>query len=405
MMDCKEFALLLDKPEAEWSERERSDAQAHAARCADCAMLLTMRREMRAMDAEEQVPPGFTASWKNALETEANKTMSSKSLRWLRAISAVAAVAVLAVGTTAVYLSNEGPLAKTARQESGVYEEPEYEEAYEMDYAMEAAPMLTTGSTASAKRAAGNSNAYSMTADVASDAGVQESKIIRTVNISIQTRDYQRDCDAARQLADAFGGRIESFNMSGDGSAASLRWASFTMRIPTDRLDGFISDARGVGTVTYFSESSTDVSESYYDTQSRLNTQQVKLDRLTELMEKAENVSDLVELENAIGEAQYWIDYYTGQIKGYDSRIDDSYVYIDLHEVSNATAAENRQLSLGERIVNAVKASVETAGDVLQAMVIFLIAALPWIAALAVVIVLVCVIVRRVRKRKGLDKA
>lgn len=398
MMDCRMFALLLDRPEAEWTERERLDAEAHAAQCADCAALLTMRREMRAMDDEEQLPPGFTASWKDALETEAQKTMK-KSIRWLRAVSAVAAVAVLTVGTTAVYLNDQGPLAKTAPREKNesVFEEPEYEEDYAYDYAMEAAGASEAmmGATFSAKRAASVSTAS--TADAGSS---REAKIIRTVNMTIQTRNYQADCDAARLLASQYGGRIESFNTSGDGSASFLRHASFTMRIPSDRLDDFISGAKDVGTVTYLSESSSDVSESYYDTRSRLETQQVKMERLTKLMEKAESVSDLVELENAVSDTQYWIDYYTGQLNGYDSRINDSYVYIELREVSSATAAENRKLSLGERISNAVSASVETAGEVIQAMVIFLIAALPWIAALAVVILIVCLAVRRAKKRK-----
>ena len=181
-----------------------------------------------------------------------------------------------------------------------------------------------------------------------------------------------------------------------------MRRASFTLRIPSERLDEFIGGAKGVGKVSSYSESSEDVSESYYDTENRLNTQRVKMERLTELMKKARDITDLIELENAISDTQYWIDYYTGSLRGYDSKVNDSYVYVNLRELSAADSIEVKSLTLGERIASAVKVSLETAGDVLQALVIFLIAALPWIAALAVVIIVIRLIVRR-RKHKKAD--
>ena len=231
----------------------------------------------------------------------------------------------------------------------------------------------------------------------------QSAKIIRTVNFTIQTRDYESDYEALRQLTADLGGHIESLSASGDGSSGSLRRASFTLRIPSERLDEFIGGAKGVGRVSSYSETSEDVSEAYYDIESRLNTQKAKMERLTELMKKAEDIEDLIELEDAISDTQYWIDRYTGNLKGYDSRVNDSYVYVTLREMSSASVVETKELTLGERIVSAVKVSIEKAWEVLQALVIFLIAALPWIAVLAVVILALRAIVRR-RKRKTARK-
>ncbi|MBQ9197064.1 MAG: DUF4349 domain-containing protein [Clostridia bacterium] len=400
MMDCRTFALLLEKPEEEWTREERQELDAHAAGCRDCAMLLAMRREMRAMDEETEVPAAFSVSWRNVIDMEAQKKMNGKisSFPWKRALAGVAAVAVLAIGTTVTYLDNQSNSYRyTAGKQYASYESSDYDvEPAEYE---EAAPMLAASGAVSEKRAVSDSAMYSTTSTA--DAGAaQAAKVIRTVNFTIQTRDYENDYEAIRQLTADLGGRVESLNSSGDGTSSSLRRANFTLRIPSDRLDEFISGARGVGKVSSFSESSDDVSESYYDTQSRLNTQRVKLERLTELMQKAEDVSDLIELENAISDAQYWIDYYTGSLRGYDSRVSDSYVYVNLREMSSASAAETKELTLGERILNAIGASLETAAEVLQALVIFLVAALPWFAALAVVIVLVRLIVRRRKARK-----
>lgn len=397
-MDCRTFALLLDQPEQEWTEEQMRSMEAHAAQCADCRMLLTMRREMAAMDDAEPVPAAFSAVWRNQIDAEGQKKMSRMTFlsSWKRAVAALAAVAVVGIGTAITYQNGQnrpaavGYTASTSSAKNAAYEEAA---EYDMGYAPSAgtAAGLMMDGDAAMMRASGDEAAEAERA----------SKIIRTVYFTIKTQRYQEDYDALRQLAADFGGRIESLSASGDGSANSLRRAEFTLRIPSDRLDEFIAGAKGVGTVSSYSENSEDVSESYYDMQARLETQQNKLKRLNELMEKAEDIADLIELEGAISDTQYWIDYYTGRMRGYDSRVNDSYVYVTLREISSAAAAEVRELTLGERIVSALKASVETAGEVLQALVIFLISALPWIAALTAALVIVLLIVRRVRRKKG----
>lgn len=393
MMDCRTFALLLEKPETEWTQEEQRAAEEHAAHCADCRMLLAMGREMRSMDEAEEVPPSFSSSWREKINTE-EKKMNGKilSFPWKRTLAAVAAVAVVAVGTTAALLNNREQTGYTTYATKSSYAS---ESAYE------------SGASYSSRMAAGMG--ANMVADYAEyemdaateDAGsVQEAKIIRTVNFTIRTKEYEADYEAIRQLTAQYGGRIESLSTSGDGTANSLRYASFTLRIPSDKLDEFISGARDVGSVSSYSESSEDVSESYYDMQSRLETQKAKLQRLTEMMAKAKNISDLIELESAITDTQYWIDYYTGKMRGYDSRVSDSYVYVTLRELSTAEPVEVRGLTLGERIENALSGSIEMAGEVLEALVVFLVAALPWIVAGAVLVIVLRVVIRRKKNRK-----
>lgn len=408
MMDCRTFALLLDTPETEWTDQQRQEMEAHVKACPDCAMLYAMRREMRQMDDETQPPAGFTASWQQKIRREAQAMSEKKGTRfpWKRAVAAVAAVAVLGIGTAAVYENNWGlsaPRSAASAKQYAAAEPAEYETAYDYDMAAEeAAPqmMYTAMDGGSAKMSAAGDIAYTTSTAAQNDAA----KIIRTVNMTVKTLAYENDYQVIRDLTSQYGGHIESLSVSGDGTSGNLRRASFTLRVPSGQLDDFLNGARGVGTVSSYSESSDDVSENYHDIQTRLSTQQTKLQRLTELMAKAEDVSDLIELEDAVSETQYWIDHYTGQLRGYDSRVAESYVYLNLQEMSSAAAAETKELTLGERISNAVSASLETAGEVLQALVIFLVAALPWIIALAAVILVLCVVVRRRRARKNAAK-
>lgn len=406
-MDCRTFSLLLDMPEAERTPEQTREMEAHAAKCKDCALLLAIQREMRCMDEEEEVPAAFSASWREKIRAEEeNKTMSK--FPWKKVLAYAAALVFVAVGTAVSYTNGWGTAGKTTNQTAA---RTTYTSDSTADYGVTSGMYLNSkaaGASTSneASMMLGDGFASEEMAVANENATEPEQKIIRTVNFTVRTQQYEQDYDKIRALVDEYGGRIESLNTSGDGTAYFLRRANYTLRIPSQRLEAFLDAAKGVGNVSNYSESSEDVSESYYDMQSRLETQKAKLQRLNEMLGKAKNISDLIELEEAISDTQYWIDYYTGRMRGYDSRVADSYVYITLREINNADAAEQKELSLGERIVNAVKASLETAGEMLQAFVIFFIAALPWLIVLAGIVLVIRAVVRSRRKhRKASEKA
>lgn|GEM_PF-766029 len=405
-MDCRTFALLLDRPEKEWTAEELLSARDHAAQCAQCRMLWKMRREMAVMDREETLPPSFSESWINMIRTEAEKKMSDRFANIRRPLAAVAAIAVLAVGTAVSYHDNWGDPYPSSRAYRSSSEYGTVNNAYSLD----AGASAKHAANAPAVMAAGVAD-YAMEdyAPYETEEAVYGSgeisaqtaaRIIRTISFTLKTRQYDRDYQQIRDLTEKSGGRIESLSISGDGSASSLRRAEFTLRIPSEHLDSFVGGARNTGSISSYSESSDDVSDSYFDVQSRLQTQQAKLARLTEMMDKADSMEDLIQLEGAISETQYLIDRYSGQLGSYDSRIRESTVYVTLRELSSADAAEIKELSLGERIVNALKASLETAGDVSQAFVIFILSALPWIAAAALILLIVRYVVKKRKKHR-----
>ncbi len=114
-------------------------------------------------------------------------------------------------------------------------------------------------------------------------------------------------------------------------------------------------------------------------------------------MASAEDVSDLIEIESAIADAQYFIDRYTGQLKSYDSRVEYSTVRVTVRETR---VTETKEVSLGERIATGIGDSFREFGWFLEDMVIFLASALPWIIALGAV-AFAAVWIVRVRKNNN----
>lgn len=384
-MKCEEFTLLLDMPEAERTRQQRQEMDAHMKTCADCALAFSLHSEMRAMDREESVPASFAASWREQIRREEKMEMNRQRFSWKKMLATAAAVVFVAGGTWLSYANGWGLSSPKSAAQSDENRMAQKTETYSYDagtgsYLMGAMPRMASE-------------------EAADTASGREEKIIRTVDMTIRSQRYQQDYEALKALVEETDGRVESLSVSGEGTADSLRRASFTLRIPAGQLDAFVNGANTIGSVSSYSESSEDKSEDYYDVQARLETQLAKMERLQALMGKAATTSELIELESAISDTQYMIDRYTGQLNGYDSRVNDSYVYVTLREITSADAAEEKGLDLGERIINALKASAKTAGELLQSFAVFAITVLPWCLALALLALLVRFVWRRIRKK------
>ena len=398
-MNCKDFSNLLDAyVDGSLSQAEANQMRDHAAACPDCAAMLTLLQDARRMDEEIEVPEAFSSSWRQRIREEEN--MEEKKIKSWKTWLAAAAVLVFVLGGTAL---TRGDM-PSRTQLTGA--------------ASNSAQAKTTGSSV-ARRNADNGNvlfedmaapmmmaAYEdynaaekeeAAAEVPAAGEARQEKIIRNASFTVKTTDYDTDLERLQTLAKDLGGRVEYLSASGDAASGQTRSASLTLRIPAQQLDEFLSGVEGIGNVTAMTQEMQDVSDSYYDVQTRLDTQRKKLERLQAMFAAAEDVSDLIEIESAIADAQYYIDRYTSQLKTYDSKVEYSTVNASVRGVR---VTEMKEVTLGQRIVEGFQNSLDAGAEFLEDMVIFLVSALPWLIAVAVVIVIVRLIVRKVKRNK-----
>ena len=142
-------------------------------------------------------------------------------------------------------------------------------------------------------------------------------------------------------------------------------------------------------------ETAEDVTESYQDTAARLATQQAKMERLQALMNDTASLSDLLELESAIADTQYTIDSLQSRLNSTDSQVNYATVDVSLREESAAEAVTTREKSLGERVLAGLQTGWETFAGFMKDMVVFLSAALPYLAAVAILTIMVRLICRK----------
>ena len=130
-----------------------------------------------------------------------------------------------------------------------------------------------------------------------------DAKMIYRASIEVQTQDYTTSEAAITELVKSCGGYFESKSLSNRSSG--YRYGEFTVRVPAAEYEHFCEQVGSLCHVTYMSSSAENITEEYYDTDSRLKTAQIKLERLQELLSKADNMADIITIESAISDTEY----------------------------------------------------------------------------------------------------
>lgn len=402
-MNCDEFRALLDACQ----ENElQAAAKDHAAVCKDCALLLAIRDDCRSLDANAEAPATFSQAWRKMVREEESPLYHPRKPipRWQKWLSA-AAVFVLLIGGTLVVGNDRR--SKSAADTARYVETQSFGRVPELESKFLPAPAADQAMRGGGEQlapVAGIPEESPVEMESEADSGLSGgtetpgSRIIRSVYLSLSSRQFTDDLDRIRTVIKEKSGYVESSDLSAD--ARSRRYASLTARIPSENLDSFLASAKGIGYMTSFSESGEDVSEQYTDTEARLQTQRNKMERLQALLAQADAVEDLLAIETEIANTQYQIDSLTGALQGYDSRINYSAVTIDLAEESMTPSEGSRQRSLWERITDAVRDAFAGMVMFLEDMVVLLAIVLPYIALLAVLATIVAIIVKLVRRKQ-----
>lgn len=174
-------------------------------------------------------------------------------------------------------------------------------------------------------------------------------KKIRTVNLSLELKSIEKVQKQIREQVKTEGGYIESeeFNAkTGYGDSDSLH---LSLRIPKDKVDHFLEFLSGEGRILSKSESLEDVRLQYHDAESHIKALEKEQERVLALMDKAENVDQLIALESRLTDIRYQLESYHTEINDYDNKVDYSTVNLDLLERGSESLGEG-QYSFSERV-------------------------------------------------------
>ncbi len=230
-------------------------------------------------------------------------------------------------------------------------------------------------------------------------------KLIRTINLNVETTEFDTLLENLRQAVEADGGYIEYSDMSGSSISESggRRNASLTARIPSDKLDAFLSKVSEQSNVVFRSESVEDVTLQYTDIESRKKSLTIEQDRLWELLEKADSLESVIALEQRLSEIRYELEKFESQLRIYDNQVDYGTVMIDISEV--ATFTPTTPDSVFTRVQKGFTRNLRNVGNSLVDFFVWFLSSLPTLAVWAVILAAAVLIIRAVSRKARRGKS
>ena len=229
-----------------------------------------------------------------------------------------------------------------------------------------------------------------------------EQKLIKTVNMSAETTEFDTLVADVRAKTESAGGYVENSDVGGDYGMDMTRYAYFVLRIPADKLDDFVGEVKNASNVRSFGESTEDVTLQYTDLDTHIKALREELNALFSMMEQATSMEDILAIQSQITEVRYEIENYESQLRVYDNQVTYSTVYLDLYEVNRESSTAGT--TFGERVKIKFNDNLYQMGQGFQNFMVGLLGGLPILLPIVVICVVVVVVLRKLWKKRKNDK-
>ncbi len=225
-------------------------------------------------------------------------------------------------------------------------------------------------------------------------------KLIRRASVRLETKEFDAAVRGLEKLVDELGGYVEESSVNQGGYGSTYRSASYTVRVPAGKYSDFLTRVSEEEHCHLASkdESTEDVGQQYFDTETRLKTLRTKLERLQDLLAQAKHMDDIITLEQAITDTEYEIERYSSTLNRYDSLIGYATFQVSIEQV--VSISDTDTLTFGERLGNAFLGGLESFVEGVQEFLVWLVGHIFVLALLVVIVLLLRFFLRRRRIRR-----
>jgi len=214
-------------------------------------------------------------------------------------------------------------------------------------------------------------------------------KIVRTGYISIQVNDINKSLADIAAIATQFNGYVVSSSQRVDDEKSAS--GQISIRVPADKYDEALQKLRTLAVkVVYENSNSQDVTEQYMDLKAQLSNYEATEAQYLELLKKAENVKDVLEVQKELSNVRGNIERVKGRILYLERTSDTSLIQVSLSKVK----------PIGESTWD-VGGIFKGAVDGLIAFCKVLLALLVWLLVFSPVWIIILVIIWLVRRKKA----
>ena len=163
----------------------------------------------------------------------------------------------------------------------------------------------------------------------------EERKIRKDANINIEI-EGEKYKQSLQEVKDIIGRNSGFFTDENEYknlyNKKEYRTYSITLKVPVDNFDATVEQLKLVGDVKNYNVYSSDMTTQYMDTKSYLESYQKEKARIEQLLDKAEQIEDIIKVEERLNSIQRMIDSYQRQLTNINRVTEYSQISVIIQE-------------------------------------------------------------------------
>jgi len=208
-------------------------------------------------------------------------------------------------------------------------------------------------------------------------------KLVRSGGINFQSEDLEKDYQQIKGMLGGFNAYMENESQNNDQFRKGY---NLQIRVPSDKYDSLLNVISKLAFKIDNKYSNTDdVTDRYYDLQSRIQNKKELEKRYREILSKANEVKDILEIERNLNEVRSDIEMMEGQFNYLSKQIKFSSLQVQFYEELPYELNSPKKKGFWVRIFNAL----DNGWQVFLTVFIGLVTLWPFYIAVALVFVLV----------------
>lgn len=240
-------------------------------------------------------------------------------------------------------------------------------------------------------------------------------KLVYSASLGIETKDMDVALEHIYSKINEYNGIIQDERQNNMGHVTYEDYYRYSgnasayifVRIPQEHYNTFINsleDENGDIVVSSISKNVQNMTQVYYDTESRLRSLRVQEERLFEFMESAGDVSDMLSVEDRLTDVQYEIDSATNSLLVIDNDVKYSKVTLNIEEVVKYSSTPENPKNFIERVWMYITDSAENFAETLEYWLECAIYFVPYFVLLVIVYIVFIKIKRKIQKKRKVKK-
>ena len=226
--------------------------------------------------------------------------------------------------------------------------------------------------------------------------------VIKTCSISVEVKEYNAASKEIEKIMKESGGYIENSSIS--TSSDNRKSGQIVLKIPAANFETALEKMEKVGKILGKSIRGENVTEEYYDIESRLKNAETTQQRILTFLEKAKNAREAVEVQHELDAVSEKIERFKGRLKFLSHSVGFSTITMNVGEPTTITVQQSGLSGyikgLFQDILNSC---LDTFASVVKAILVLISFLLP-IAVICGIIALIYVWVQKRKKKTAIKQ-